>query len=227
VNKVLEVKALSVIIVTDGSIQDNVTAWGDAIWREGNMVYQWSAGRHGKSSSFRSECEAVEDALTWLDINSLKEDNAVILTYSMSLVTKLQRNRRKGHWYPLVQRMKATLEVIYFPGHAGVRYNERADKLAGAAVAFGDRNRMASDICALIADTIKERERTEDQTLSMRRLLEKGVERGEGASVLLRGCQRRTATQLQMGVISHQTLKTLLEMLEGRGHVFLPEPLLF
>jgi hypothetical protein len=123
--------------------------------------------------------------------------------------------------------LKATVEVIYVSGHAGVRYNERADKLAVAAVAFGDLNLTASDICALIADTIKERERTEDQTLSMRRLLEKEVERGEGASVLLRGCQRMTATQLKMGVISHQTLKTLLEMLEGRGPVFHPEPLLF
>jgi hypothetical protein len=50
-----------------------------------------------------------------------------------------------------------------------VQYNERADKLAGAAVAFGDLNLTASDMCALIADTIKERERTEDQTVSMRR----------------------------------------------------------
>jgi hypothetical protein len=58
-----------------------------------------------------------------------------------------------------VQRMKATVEVIYVPGHAGVRYNERADTLAGAAVAFGDLNLTASDICALIADIIKERER--------------------------------------------------------------------
>jgi hypothetical protein len=58
----------------------------------------------------------------------------------------------------------------------------------------------------------------------MHRLLEKEVERGDGTSVLLRVCQRRTATQLKMSVISHQTLKVLLEMLEGRGHVFLPEP---
>jgi hypothetical protein len=90
--------------------------------------------------------------------------------------------------------MKATVEVIYVPGHAVVRYNERADRLAGAAVAFGDMDLTASDICALIADAIKERERTEEQTLYMRRLLEKEVERGEGASVLLRVCQRRTAT---------------------------------
>jgi hypothetical protein len=60
----------------------------------------------------------------------------------------------------------------------------------------------------------------------MHRLLEKEVERGEGDSVLLRGCQRRTATQLKMGVISIQTVTTLLEMLEGRGPVFLSEPLL-
>jgi hypothetical protein len=45
---------------------------------------------------------------------------------------------------------------------AGVSYNERADKLAAAAVAYGDLNLTASDICDLIADAIRERERTED-----------------------------------------------------------------
>jgi hypothetical protein len=70
--------------------------------------------------------------------------------------------------------MKATVEVIYVPGHAVVRYNEREDKFADEAASFGDMNLKASDICALIAGVIKERERTEDQTLYMRRLFEEG-----------------------------------------------------
>jgi hypothetical protein len=60
----------------------------------------------------------------------------------------------------------------------------------------------------------------------MCRLREREAERGGGSLVLLRGCQRRTATQISMGVISRNTLKVLLEMLEGRGPVYLPEPLL-
>jgi hypothetical protein len=39
-----------------------------------------------------------------------------------------------GVWYPGYIRT----EIIYIPGHAGIRFNERADKLAGAAEAFGD-----------------------------------------------------------------------------------------
>jgi hypothetical protein len=58
--------------------------------------------------------------------------------------------------------MKAIVEVIYVPGHPGVGYNKRADKLAGAAVAFGGWNRTVFGICALIADTIKEREDSVD-----------------------------------------------------------------
>jgi hypothetical protein len=33
-------------------------------------------------------------------------------------------------------------------------------------------------------------------------------------------------TQISMGVLSRKTLKVLLEMFEGRGTVYLPEPLL-
>jgi hypothetical protein len=47
--------------------------------------------------------------------------------------------------------------------------------------------------------------------------------RGGGSLVLLRGCQRRTATQISMGVLSGKILKVLLEMFEGRGHVYLQE----
>jgi hypothetical protein len=41
-----------------------------------------------------------------------------------------------------------------------VPYNERADTLSGAAVALGDLNLTAFDICALIDDTINVREGT-------------------------------------------------------------------
>ena len=57
-------------------------------------------------------------------------------------------------------------------------------------------------------ESIFEAEVTANSTLSMGRLLEKGITRGEGASVLLRGDSR------------------LLDMLEGGGTTYLPEPLL-
>jgi hypothetical protein len=52
VREELEEKATTVVIATDGSVRNNVTAWGGAIWRGGQKIYEWSAGRHGKSSVF-------------------------------------------------------------------------------------------------------------------------------------------------------------------------------
>jgi hypothetical protein len=42
-------------------------------------------------------------------------------------------------------------------------------------------------------------------------LRERDATRGGGSLVLLRGCQRRTATQISMVVLSENTLKVLLE----------------
>jgi ribonuclease HI len=93
VGEMLETKAPSIIIATDGSVRENTTAWGGVIWRDGRAVFEWSTGRHGRSSSYRSECEAMEDAFTWLSINSTANDHVVILADSLSLVSKLQSDR--------------------------------------------------------------------------------------------------------------------------------------
>jgi hypothetical protein len=72
VREVLETKAPTVVIATDCSVRNNVTVWGGAAYSGGQKIYEWSAGRHGKSSSFRSECESMDDALAWLGINSTR-----------------------------------------------------------------------------------------------------------------------------------------------------------
>jgi hypothetical protein len=69
-------------------------------------------------------------ALTWLVGNTTVDDHFVILTDSLSLVSKLQRGFIKKDWFPLLRRIPAHTEVIYVPGHARIRY-EKADWLAG------------------------------------------------------------------------------------------------
>jgi hypothetical protein len=61
----------------------------------------------------------------------------------------------------------------------------------------------------------------------MTRLRERGIVRGKRAQVTLRGDSRRILTQLLTGAMSMAGLKSLLEMLEGRGPAYLPEPLIF
>jgi hypothetical protein len=82
IEELLEEKSQTTIIATDGSIRDNTTAWGGAVWEDGRIVDEWSAGKHGRSYSNRSECEAMEDALSWLEENSVYSDISIILTDS-------------------------------------------------------------------------------------------------------------------------------------------------
>jgi hypothetical protein len=183
--------------------------------------------RRQTSSSYRSVCKAMEDASTWLSCNSTESDLAVILTDSLSLVSKLQSGQVKKVWLPVLDTISARTEIMYIPGHAGIRFNERADKLARAAEAFGDLELTDGDIIRVLTEAIIGKKEEEESTFSMTRLGERGIVRGEGAQVTLRGDIRRISTQLLTGAMSMAGLKSLLEMLEGRGPVYIPEPLLF
>jgi hypothetical protein len=143
------------------------------------------------------------------------------------LVNKLQSGRVKKVWLPLLESISAHIKIIYIQGHAGIRFNERADNLAGAAEPFGDLQLTDGDIVRVLTEAILEKEEGEENTFSIARLREKEIARGEGANVTLRGGSRRLSTQLLTGAMSMAGLKSLLEMFEGRGPVYLPEPLLF
>ncbi len=53
VEEMLEEVKPNVIVASDGSIRDGVTAWGGTVWRDRRIVYKWSAAKHGSSSSFQ------------------------------------------------------------------------------------------------------------------------------------------------------------------------------
>jgi hypothetical protein len=55
VGEMLETKAHPIIVATDGSVRENITAWGGVIWRDGRSVFEWSTGRQGRSSAYRLE----------------------------------------------------------------------------------------------------------------------------------------------------------------------------
>jgi hypothetical protein len=92
---------------------------------------------------------------------------------------------------------------------------------------FSDLQLTDGDIVRVITEAILEKEEGEEHTFSIARLREKEIARGEGASVILRGGSRRLSTQLLTGAMSMAGLKSLLEMFEGRGPVYLPEILFF
>ena len=61
------------------------------MWRSYQLCFEWSTAREGASCSYRSRCEAFEDALVWISVNATAEDRTVILTDSLSLVMRLDR----------------------------------------------------------------------------------------------------------------------------------------
>ena len=89
VEEYIESTGANIIIATDGSIRDNSTTWGGAVWQDRQHVYSWCAGKHGRTSSYRAESEAFEDALTWMAAKIGQNDHVLVLTGSQSLVTQL------------------------------------------------------------------------------------------------------------------------------------------
>ena len=49
-------------------------------------------------------------------------------------------------WIPTILKIKGRMEIAYIPGHAGIRLNEKADRLAGTAVAFGELIKTPADV---------------------------------------------------------------------------------
>ncbi len=201
----------TLIVATDGSIREGITAWGGAVWRNRMVTFEWSAARHGQSSSFRAESEALEDALVWLTRNALPADHTVILTDSYSMVSKMEGGNILEWWAPLISRIPGRMTVAYIPRHAGIPFNEKADQLAGEATPIGDLVISPEDVIATVKKKVLEvEERNMPDHFSVTRLKESGTRRGDGAEVKLRGKDKRINTQTRMGVLSRSTLRELI-----------------
>ena len=81
------------------------------------------------------EVEAVSHALSWIAsrVNS-RTTHAIILTDSMSVVQKVKSGMGSPDWnVSMVGIHLPKLLLVYCPGHAGVKGNDGADRLAGKA----------------------------------------------------------------------------------------------
>ena len=92
-------------------------------------AFEWCTRKRGRTSSFRAECEAYEDALVWMGTSTTREDGAIVLTDSLSLVSRLQAGKVKDSWVHLIDKFNAPFKTVYTPGNAGITYNDAADHL--------------------------------------------------------------------------------------------------
>lgn len=47
VSQYLQAIDANIVFATDGSLHDNITAWGDAVWGNNSKAFEWCAGWHG------------------------------------------------------------------------------------------------------------------------------------------------------------------------------------
>ena len=71
----IESTEANIVTTTDRSIRENLTTWEGAVWQDRQHVYSWCTGtEHGRTSSFKAESEAFEDALTWMAAKTGQDD---------------------------------------------------------------------------------------------------------------------------------------------------------
>ena len=54
----LESTGANIVVGTEGSVREDITAWGGAAWKDNKRAFEWCTGKQGRTSSFRAECEA-------------------------------------------------------------------------------------------------------------------------------------------------------------------------
>lgn len=92
---VCECKGFNFLVPLNGSICDNITAWGAAVWQNNRKTFKWFAGKHGSTSCFRAKSDAFEVTQIWMESNARGEDSVVTLTDYLRLGNRLQSGHER------------------------------------------------------------------------------------------------------------------------------------
>ena len=131
----------------------------------------------------------------WLANNTSKNDRVAILSDSLSMISRLEKDLILATWADTLQKIDAHVTACYVPGHAGISFNEHADHLAGTAPVFGELQRDPSDVMAEIDRRIQHEEEQQQMAYySTQRLSERGWHYGEGRNIKLTGRDKNIHT---------------------------------
>ena len=112
------------------------SGWSFTVKQGATTIHEDSAAYTISASSLTMEMEAVIHALRWIaSRGDSHTTHAIILTDSMSLLHKVKSGMGGPDWNVSIGDIHLRkLLWVYCPGHAGVKGNDRADKLAGKAI---------------------------------------------------------------------------------------------
>ncbi|XP_076448042.1 cadherin-23-like isoform X2 [Babylonia areolata] len=147
-----------IIIYTDGSVTKDKSGWGFTAKQNGKTIWEENAAYKVTTSSLTMEVEAATHALQWLSsIHTPGNQHAMILTDSMNLIQKIENGMGNPEWHKAMRNFHIKkLTWSYCPGHAGVKGNERADRLAGNATPTSGLHLGKSEILRKIKEYQKE-----------------------------------------------------------------------
>ena len=122
-------------LYTDGSVTKDQSGWGFTVKQGATTIREDSAAYTVSASSLTIEVEAVRRALRWIaSRGNSRTTHVILLTDSMSLLQKVKCGMGSPDWnVSMVDIHLPKLLLVYCPGHAGVKGNDRADRLAGKA----------------------------------------------------------------------------------------------
>ena len=204
----------ALIVATDGSFTaaNNRAGWGFAVFRNNRKIADGSGAATLYTSSTRMELEALNQAITWLRTNTPRAKHIILASDSQAVLRRLEDG-----WFPDSWLSAATyfqdkhVSFVYVPGHAGVRVNEEADRLAALAKPDDKISLYKEDLLLL---TKKRNEVYAKEQLSLTdegsRLVEHGTRYAVSSKSRRKGPSRCHHNQLLTGNISQRTLELVI-----------------
>ena len=126
----------------------------------------------------------------------------------MSLLQKVKSGMGSPDWnVSMVDIHLRKLLWVYCPGHAGVKGNDRADRLAGKATLTSGLLLGRSEVLRSLRHYLRVQSQGHH---TIDRLEERGVERGSARRSSLKGRERAIVSQTNTGTVSKATLGKLL-----------------
>ena len=134
-----------------------------------------------------------------------------ILSNSMSMVRKVESGMVRRNWVEvLVQTMIREITFIFVPEHAGIRGNERVDRVAGLSTISEGAAMDPSDILHALRESFRTEEFQGCEFHSLTRLKEMGANIGAARKERHTKYAKRLINQHRTGVLGCWTLLDLL-----------------